>query len=147
MSIALLDVNALLALLWENHLFHARIARWFESAEGRGWATCPITEQGFVRIVSNPVYMNPAPGIRSALDLIQKTTEASKDHHFWADALPLSKLGASIRQRLQGHQQITDAYLLMLAIHHKGKLVTFDRRMLALAPEGSEERDSLELLT
>jgi uncharacterized protein len=145
-SIALLDVNALLALLWENHVFHTRIARWFAKAEDDGWATCPITEQGFVRIVSNPAYMNPAPGIRSALELIQKTTGGSKVHHFWADELPLSKLSASIRQRLQGPKQITDAYLLTLAIHHKGKLVTFDRRMLALAPEGSEERSALELL-
>lgn len=146
MSIALLDVNALLALLWENHVFHARIARWFASNENRGWATCPITEQGFVRIVCNPAYMNPAPGIRSAIELLQKTTESSKNHEFWADSLPLSALSASIRSRMQGPKQITDAYLLALALHHNAKLVTFDRRIEALAEEGGVEREALVIL-
>jgi toxin-antitoxin system PIN domain toxin len=145
-SIALLDVNALLALLWENHVFHARVARWFTSNENHGWATCPITEQGFVRIVCNPAYMNPAPGIRSAIDLLQKTTEASKNHQFWVDDLPLAALSSSIRSRLQGPKQITDAYLLALAMHRKGILVTFDRRMETLVPEGSVERETLVIL-
>ena len=146
MSIALLDVNALLALLWENHVFHARMAQWFTGNENRGWATCPITEQGFVRIVCNPAYMKPAPGIRSALDLLQKTTESSTNHHFWADDLPLSALSSPIRRRLQGPKQITDAYLLALAVHRKGILVTFDYRMETLAPEGSVEREALVIL-
>jgi len=127
-------------------MFHAPMARWFVSNERRGWATCPLTEQGFVRIVSNAAYIKPAPKVASALDLLQKTTEANKHHEFWADDLPLSALSTSIRQRLQGHQQITDAYLLALAIQHHGKLVTFDRRILHLAPEDSVERDALEIL-
>jgi hypothetical protein len=126
-------------------MFHASIARWFASKENRGWATCPITEQGFVRIVTNPAYLKPAPGVRSALDLLQKTTDASENHEFWADALPLSALSASIRRQLHGHQQITDAYLLTLAMHHKGKLLTFDRRILTLAPVGSAEHHALEI--
>jgi hypothetical protein len=146
LSIALLDVNALLALLWENHAFHARMARWFSSNENQGWATCPITAQGFVRIVSNPAYMKPAPGIRSALDLLQKTTESSRNHQFWSDDLPLSALSASIRRRLQGPKQITDAYLLALTMHHDGRMVTFDYRMETLAPEGSTEREALVIL-
>lgn len=146
MSIALLDVNALLALLWENHVFHARMAQWFTGNENQGWATCPITEQVFVRIVSNPAYMNPAPGIRSAIELLQKTSESSRNHEFWADGLPISALSASIRRRLQGPKQITDAYLLALAMHHNAKLVTFDRRIEALAAEGSVEREALVIL-
>src|SRR5208283_2150099 len=122
------------------------MARWFAGNQNKGWATCPLTERGFVRIVSNVAYMKPAPSVRSALDLLQKTTEANVNHEFWADDLPLSALSASIRQRLQGPQQITDAYLLALATHHKGKLLTFDRRILQLAPEGSVERDTLEIL-
>jgi toxin-antitoxin system PIN domain toxin len=145
-SIALLDVNALLALLWENHVFHVRMARWFAGNENRGWATCPITEQGFVRIVCNPAYIKPAPRIRSALDLLQKTTEASKNHQLWPDDLPLSALSASIRHCLQGPKQITDAYLLALAMHRKGILVTFDCRMETLAPEGCVEREALVIL-
>ena len=140
-------MNVLLALLWENHMFHTRVAVWFVDARDRGWATCPITEQGFVRVASNPAYMRPAAGVRSALDLLQKTTAANSNHHFWPGTLPLSELDITIRQCLRGHNQITDAYLLSLAMHHKGKLVTFDRRMLALAPEGSEARDALEILS
>jgi hypothetical protein len=145
-SIALLDVNALLALLWENHVCHARMARWFAGNENRGWATCPITEQGFVRIVCNPAYMKPAPGIRSAIDLLQKTTETSNNHQFWANDLPLSALSSSMRHRLQGPKQITDAYLLAMAMHRNGTLVTFDYRMETLAPEGSVEREALVIL-
>ena len=122
------------------------MARWFAGNENRGWATCPVTEQGFVRIVCNPAYMKPAPGIRSALDLLQKTTESSKNHQFWADDLPLSALSSSMRHRMQGPKQITAAYLLALAMHHDGRMVTFDYRMEALAPEGSVERNSLVIL-
>lgn len=147
MSIALLDVNALLALLLENHMFHAKIAKWFAGRKDRGWATCPITQQGFVRIVSNPAYVRPAATVRSAIDLIQTTTEVNTYHHFWSDTLALANLDATIRQCLRGHKQMTDAYLLSLAIHHRGKLVTFDTRMVALAPVGSEARDALEILS
>lgn len=146
MSIALLDVNALFALLWENHAYHARMSGWFASHQNQGWATCPITEQGFVRIVSNVAYIRPAPGVRSALDLLQQTTAASRNHQFWADDLPLSALSAPIRQRLDGHKQITNAYLLALTVHHQGRMVTFDYRMEALAPEGSAEREALVVL-
>ena len=146
MSIALLDVNALIALLWENHIFHKRMASWFAANENRGWATCPITEQGFVRIVSNVAFMNPSPGVRSALNLLEKTTEASRNHKFWADDIPLSAISASIQRRLDGHKQITGAYLLALAMHNDGRMVTFDYRMESLAPEGSAERKSLVIL-
>jgi len=146
MSIALLDVNALLALLWENHVFHERMLRWFVSHQSWGWATCPITEQGFVRIVSNASYVSPTPKIRSALELLQQVTEANTNHNFWTDNLPLSALSAPLQKRLQGHKQLTDAYLLTLAMHHKGQLVTFDTRMEALAPKGSAEHDALLIL-
>jgi predicted nucleic acid-binding protein len=72
--------------------------------------------------------MKPVPSVRSAIDLLQKTTDASNSHQLWADDLPLSALSASIRRRLQGHNQITDAYLLTLAMRHGGRLATFDYR-------------------
>ncbi|MGB6688842.1 MAG: TA system VapC family ribonuclease toxin [Terracidiphilus sp.] len=146
MGVALLDVNALLALLIEHHDFHVRMARWFAGHQRSGWATCPITQQGFVRIVSNPAYLKPAPKVASALALLQATVQASAQHEFWNAGFPLSDLESPIKTRLTGHKQITDAYLLTLAIRHKGKLVTFDRRILQLAPEGSVERDSLQIL-
>jgi hypothetical protein len=146
MSIALLDVNALLALLWKNHVFHERMMQWFSENAQKGWATCPITEQGFVRIISNTSTISPAPRVPVAMDLLQKVIETSTNHEFWADDLPLSGLSATLRNRLQGHKQITDAYLLALAVHRKGMLVTFDFRIAALAPIGSVEHDSLHLL-
>jgi hypothetical protein len=78
--------------------------------------------------------------------LLEKTTEASRNHQFWADDLPLSALSTFLRRRLQGPKQITYAYLLALAMHHKAKLITFDRRIEVLAPEGSVEREALVIL-
>jgi predicted nucleic acid-binding protein len=95
--------------------------------------------------MSSPAFTANPPTVQAAIRLIRTSTQPD-GHHFWNDNIRLSEVGVRWRERL-GPKQITDAYLLMLAIHHKGKLVTFDRRMLALAPEGSEERDSLELLT
>jgi uncharacterized protein len=144
--IALLDVNALLALLIENHEFHASMARWFVNNEKSGWATCPVTQLGFVRTVSNPAYMKPAPKTSAAIQLLEKTLEASAHHQFWADDLSLPALSKPVLARLSGHQQLTDAYLLSLAIHRKGRLVTFDKRVLQLAPIGSAERSHVEIL-
>jgi uncharacterized protein len=143
---ALLDMNALLALLIENHEFHRTVAAWFARNEKSGWSTCPVTQQGFVRIVSNPAYMRPSPKIGAAIQLLAKTLEASAHHRFWADELSVPELNGSVLGRLSGHQQLTDAYLLSLAIHRQGRLVTFDKRVLQLAPDGSPERSHLEIL-
>ena len=145
MSIGLLDVNALIALLWEEHPFHKRCAEWFSSTANEGWATCPITQSGCVRVLCTPAFTANPPSVHSAIRLIQTATEAGSNHHFLRDDLPLSAVGARWRNRL-GHKQITGSYLLALALHHKAKLVTFDRRMEVLAPEGSVERDALVIL-
>ena len=144
MSVGLLDVNALIALLWEEHPFHSRCVHWFIQPARTGWATCPITELGCARILSSPAFTANPPTVQAAIRLIRTSTQPN-GHYFWNDDIRLSEVGIRWRERL-GPKQITDAYLLTLAIHHKGKLVTFDRRMLALAPEGSEERKSLEIL-
>ena len=145
MSVALLDVNALIALLWEEHPFHKRCMEWFAGAAKAGWATCPMTESGCVRLLSTPAFTANPPSVVSALRILQIATESGGNYHFWNDDLPLSTLRARWDKGL-GHKQITDAYLLALAIDHHGKLVTFDRRMLQLAPEGSAERGALEIL-
>lgn len=145
MSIGLLDVNALIALLWEEHPFHGRCAEWFTGAAKTGWATCPITVSGCVRLLSNPAFTANPPSAASALRLMQIATESESNHHFWSDDLPVSVLRARWSKGL-GHKQITDAYLLALAIHHKGSLVTFDSRMLALAGQGNVEHDALLVL-
>ena len=145
MSIGLLDVNALIALLWEEHPFHERSAEWFLHSANAGWATCPMTESGCVRVLSNPAFTANPPSVHSAIRLIQAATAPGNNHHFLADDLPISALGTRWRNRL-GPKQITDAYLLALAIHHKANLVTFDRRMETLASEGSVERETLVIL-
>ena len=145
MSIGLLDVNVLIALLWEEHPFHKACAEWFVRSREAGWATCPITEAGCVRVLSAPAFTANPPSVQAAIRLIQAATESGSAHHFWTDDLPLSAVGKRWHNRL-GSKQVTDAYLLALAIHNQGQLVTFDRRMLTLAPEGSPERKALLIL-
>lgn len=145
MSVGLLDVNALIALLWEEHPFHRRCAEWFVHSAKTGWATCPITESGCARVLCTPAFTANPPSVQAAIRMIKTATESGREHRFWMDDLSLSAVGTRWHNRL-GPKQITDAYLLALAIHHRGKLVTFDRRILQLAPEGSVERDALEIL-
>jgi uncharacterized protein len=128
-SRALLDVNVLLALLDGDHIDHQLAREWLDQEIGSGWASCPITENGFVRIISQPRYPSPI----SPAEAIERLGEAcgSEHHEFWpCDA---SILDARIvdRSRLLGPRQITDAYLLALAAARRGRFVTFDR---ALSP-------------
>jgi toxin-antitoxin system PIN domain toxin len=144
-SIGLLDVNALIALLWEEHPFHKCCADWFAKSGKEGWATCPMTESGCVKILSTPAFTANPPSVVSALRILQTAAESSGNHHFWNDDLPLSALRLRWSSGL-GHKQVTDAYLLSLAIHHKGSLVTFDARMEMLAGLGNVANDSLVVL-
>jgi len=110
------------------------------------WATCPITEMGFLRIVTNPSFSPHAPAWAEAVSILRNHTEASPRHCFWQDSLALTEVDRSLGRRIKGPSQITDAYLLALAMHHKGTLVTFDYRTDALAAEGSVERGALVIL-
>lgn len=127
MSRALLDVNVLLALLDSDHIDHERAFRWLDSTVEDGWASCPITENGFVRIISQPRYPSPiSPS--EAIDLLDRATSGGH-HEFWP--CDLSVLDATIvdRSRLHGPRQVTDAYLLALAVARDGRFVTFDRSL------------------
>ena len=146
MSGSLLDVNALIALLWEAHPHHHRCSEWFANSRDSGWATCPITEAGFVRVLSSPAFAAHSPSVHASIQLLKATKESGTHHSFWADDLPISAISDFAQRRLHGHKQITDAYLLALALRHKGRLVTFDSRMSSLAPEGSPEHDALVIL-
>jgi hypothetical protein len=119
---------------------------WFALNGKLGWATCPMTQAGFVRVLSNPAFDPAAPPMSRALELLSASTESNPHHQFWSDAIPLSRIGADLSQRIQGRNQITDAYLLALAIHHHGHFVTFDSRMESLAPKGSSEHKALLIL-
>jgi toxin-antitoxin system PIN domain toxin len=141
----LLDTNVLIALLWPSHAQHDRAVKWFGRHRVKGWATCPLTEAGFVRIVSNPAFSRDAVTPREAIGVLTANT-AAKDHEFWPDELPLPEAIAFTGARLVGHQQVTDAYLLGLAIRRGGVLVTLDERIAALTEPRSENRKSLEIV-
>ncbi len=127
MTTALLDVNVLLALAWPNHQHHGAARRWFEAAARRGWATCALTELAFVRLSANPAYTEQAVGPLDALKLLLRLCQVGK-HREWTALPPPAALSAF---PLVGHQQVTDAYLVVVARHHKGVLATFDTRLAA----------------
>ena len=145
MSIGLLDVNALIALLWEEHPFHSSCAVWFAGAAKTGWATCPITEADFVRVLCNPAFTARPPAVHNAIRLIKTETESGGNHHFWNDSLPISVIGTRWKPPLS-HKQVTDLYLLSLSVQNKGTLVTFDRRIAHFSALGNMQRGAVELL-
>ncbi|MGH9487663.1 MAG: TA system VapC family ribonuclease toxin [Terriglobales bacterium] len=136
MGAALLDVNVLVALSWTPQQAHRACLDWFRGHEARGWATCAITQAGCVRVLSNRAVW---PGGPAPLELAQQLSAmlASPHHQFWTCDLPYRDAALPFAGRLHGHRQITDAYLLGLAIHRGGVLVTLDRSVAALLPRGS----------
>jgi uncharacterized protein len=144
-SCFLLDVNVLIALLWPPHEAHTRAQRWFAHNAERGWATCAITQAAFIRIVSNPAFSRHPISPRDALEVLSGSLRHPA-HRFWTDDIGVAEAIAFFGRRLVGHQQITDAYLLALAIHKQGRLATFDTALSALLPEQSTARARLVLL-
>jgi uncharacterized protein len=126
----LLDVNILVALADEAHRSHTKVTAWFDSS-GMDWGVCPFTEAGFVRVVTNPKY----PGPFSMEEAIEVLTEIRmyRGYRFWPMSDSLPTLTAPFSERLFGHQQVTDACLLGLAVKDKGVLVTMDKAMRVLA--------------
>ena len=120
---ALLDVNVLIALLDADHSLHARAMTWFTSHARAGWASCPITQNGCVRIMSHPAYPNPLP-VRAVVDRLAEA-RASAFHEFWPDDISLLDAQVANAGRIHGPRQITDVYLLALAVRHGGQFVTF----------------------
>jgi len=122
---ALLDVNILLALLDAAHVHHERVKSWLLTPDIPAWTSCPLTQNGFVRIISQPAY----PGhvsVERATSLLARAA-ASAHHHFWADDLSFLDQSIFDHSKIHGPKQITDAYLLALAVHHGGRLVALDR--------------------
>jgi toxin-antitoxin system PIN domain toxin len=127
--LALLDVNALVALAWDSHVHHTAIRSWFVENASAGWATCPITESGFVRVSSNPKALPSAIGVEAARGVLA-ALRAAGGHRFLADDVSIVDDDVP---RLSGHRQVTDAHLLALARRRGARLVTFDRGVLSLA--------------
>lgn len=122
---ALLDVNVLIALLDADHSLHGPATHWFAAHAAAGWASCPITQNGCVRVMSGSGYPNPLPVSAVVERLIEATSH--KLHEFWPDAVSLLDAPVLDASRVHGPRQVTDLYLLALAVSRRGRLVTFDR--------------------
>jgi uncharacterized protein len=142
--VGLLDVNVLVALFDPDHVHHEAAHDWFGDHGRRAWGTCPLTEAGLVRVLSNPAYGGPA--LRAA-DLAGRLSRfcRSGGHVFWPSDVSLLDRSVFDLSRIASHRQITDVYLLGLAHRHGGYLATFDRGIPVGAVKGATAA-SLELI-
>lgn len=140
---ALLDVNVLIALLDQDHAMHGHAVRWFASRARDGWASCPITQNGCVRVMSHPGYPNP---LRVG-EIMERLAEAiaTPRHRFWPDDVSLLDAGVADRTRIHGPRQVTDLYLLALAVRNGGCFVSFDASIPRAAITGAEKRHLVTL--
>jgi toxin-antitoxin system PIN domain toxin len=138
--VSLLDVNLLIALAWPNHVHHRAGLRWFDRNRKSGWATCPLTQSGFVRVSSNAHFLPGARSPREALALLRRIV-GLPDHVFWQDDISIAASDFVDETKLLGHRQITDAHLLAVAIRHGGRLATLDRGITHLVPASHSAED------
>jgi toxin-antitoxin system PIN domain toxin len=131
---SLLDVNVLIASVYEWHVAHEKAEAWWQQSGGKPWATCPLTDAGFVRIISNRQFHEQPVNLAEAFDLLTAITQRP-GHRFWPLDITLSEAAEPFRDRFISHRQVTDAYLLGLAIKNHGRLVTLDRGIEVLAGE------------
>ena len=130
----LLDVNVLVALLDQHNANHFSANRWLDENSVEGWASCPLTENACLRLLTNPRYAAPeSPGV--VLARLDETKHGS-NHRFWPDDVSITDATLFDWNSLQGHQQVTDVYLLGLAVTHGGRLVTFDQRIQSAMVKG-----------
>ncbi len=137
----LLDVNLLLTLLDPLHVHHEIARAWFRNTGRAAWATCPLTENGFLRVASHHSYPNRPGDVPAVLGILRRFC-STDGHHFWSDDVSFRDVPRPNAVVTSG--QVTDVYLLALAAHHAGKLATLDRRLPATAIERGPEH--LELL-
>jgi predicted nucleic acid-binding protein len=116
---------------------------WFDAVGKKNWGVCPLTEAGFIRVTTNPAYRGPNRTVHQASAILSELAKHS-GYRYWPITQPWSVLTMPFSARILGHQQITDAYLLGLAIKESGTLVTFDRGIRYMA--GSEFSDNLLIL-
>lgn len=141
--IALLDINILIALFDAAHVHHKAAHTWMAQSRSQGWATCPITQNGCVRVISQPQY----PGRLPVSEALRRLSAAigAKDHHFWSDSVSLCDGERFNPERTLSSKSLTDVYLLGLAAENGGRLVTFDRGIPLGAVSGARGRHLLVL--
>ena len=135
---SLLDVNVLIALAWPNHVHHTAARAWFEANRDDGWATCILTEAGFVRVSCNPSVVRHKVTPLDTITVLNRLTRLGS-HEFWPLDQSILQLPDSIGARLQGYRQITDAVLLAAAMRRNGQLATLDSRIEGLVAENERE--------
>lgn len=135
---ALLDINVLIALLDAGHVHHRIADDWLAANIGGGWASCPITQNGCIRIMSQPGYPQPLPVGEVAARLAEATR--APHHAFWGDGLSLLDPNVVRWRSILGSRQVTDVYLLALAVGNGGCFVTLDRAVPLAAVVGAEAR-------
>lgn len=134
----LLDVNVLIALFDPGHIQHEMAHDWFEAEGSEGWATCPLTENGFIRILSNPGYAGRRTTVGDAAERLRMLTRSDR-HLFWPDDVSVLDESRLDLGQLAGHREITDAYLLALTVANRGALATFDRGVRLAAAAGATD--------
>jgi hypothetical protein len=137
---ALLDVNVLVALFDPDHVHHEIAHDWFAGSGRAAWATCPLTEAGFVRVLSNPAYDGTLVRPADLVDRLRRFC-GSGGRVFWPDEVSMLDASLFDLSRAAGHRQLTDIYLLGLAIKRRGRLATFDRRIPVAAVKGATAAD------
>lgn len=132
-----LDVKVLLALLDTDHVHHEDAKTWLGASINDGWASCALTQNGFVRVVTQPRYPNPT-NIGTAMSMLEDACRTQL-HEFWCCDISIADPTVIDRSQVLGPHQLTDAYLLALAVAHGGRFVTFDRRVVASAVPGATD--------
>jgi toxin-antitoxin system PIN domain toxin len=140
---SLLDVNVLIALLDSDHASHDAAMSWFAQHAAEGWASCPITQNGCIRIMSNPSYPNHFP-VEAVTKRLAEACRADI-HDFWPDELSLLDSDVVDVTRIHGPRQLTDIYLLAVAVQRKGRLVTFDTGIALAAVKRAGKHNLLVL--
>lgn len=140
---ALFDVNVLIALLDQAHPNHEASHSWLKAEIKHGWASCPITQNACVRIMSQASY----PGARPAAQVVERLRAAMDHsaHEFWPDDVAIADQRAVDATRIHGARQVTDTYLLALAVKHGGRLITFDSGIALSAVKGAHARHLVTL--
>ena len=133
----LLDINVLIALIDPAHVGHDAAHRWFVEQGGQAWATCPLTENGVIRIAGHPKYPG-APGSPAVVAAIVAQLRTLPGHVFWPDDISLVGAEHIDAEQILTSGQVTDSYLLALAVAHGGHLATFDRRLSTKAVRGGK---------
>jgi uncharacterized protein len=136
--IGLLDVNVLVALFDDLHVHHEAAHGWFADHVESGWASCPLTENGMLRILSAPGRAEPYVPLPELVGLLQRFRENTK-HQFWPDDVSLRDTDRFDVERIRGRRHLTDVYLLGLAVRNGGAFVTFDTGVPLAAVKGARQ--------